>query len=50
MDKAFGLYCQICYTTKEGNRYYTSGAADEKTLAAFNAECENTGCKKGVYR
>ena len=50
MDKAFGLYCQICYTTKEGNRYYTSGADDEKTLAAFNAECEKKGCKKGVYR
>ena len=50
MDKAFGLYCQICYTTKEGNRYYTSGADDEKTLAAFNAECEKNGCKKGVYR
>ena len=50
MDKAFGLYCQICYTTKEGNRYYTSGVDDEKTLAAFNAECEKNGCKKGVYR
>ena len=50
MDKAFGLYCQICYTTKEGKRYYTSGATDEKTLAAFNAECEKNGCKKGVYR
>ena len=50
MDKAFGLYCQICYTTKEGNRYYTSGADDDKTLAAFNAECEKNGCKKGIYR
>lgn len=50
MDKTFGLYCQICYTTKEGNRYYTSGSADEKTLSAFNAECEKNGCKKGVYR
>ena len=50
MDKAFGLYCQICYTTKEGNRYYTSGADDDKTLSAFNAECEKNGCKKGIYR
>ena len=50
MDKAFGLYCQICYTTKEGKRYYTSGGDDEKTLAAFNTECEKNGCKKGVYR
>ena len=50
MDKAFGLYCQICYTDKDGSRYYTSGSTDEKTLSAFNAECEKNGCKKGVYR
>ena len=50
MDKAFGLYCQICYTDKDGSRYYTSGSNDEKTLSAFNAECEKNGCKKGVYR
>lgn len=50
MDTTFGLYCQICYTDKDGNRYYTSGSADEKTLASFNAECEKNGCKKGVYR
>lgn len=49
-DKAFGLYVQVCYTTKEGNRYYTSGADDEKTLASFNAECEKNGCKKGEYK
>ena len=50
MDTAFGLYCQICYTDKDGHRYYTSGSVDEKTLAGFNAECEKNGCKKGVYR
>lgn len=50
MDKAFGLYCQICYTTKEGKRYYTSGSDDEKTLSSFNAECEKNGCKKGIHR
>lgn len=50
MDKAFGLYCQICYTSKEGNRYYTSGSDDEKTLSSFNAECEKNGCKKGIHR
>lgn len=49
-DTVFGLYCQVCYTTAEGNRYYTSGAADEKTLAAFNAECEKNKCKKGVWK
>lgn len=49
-DTVFGLYCQICYTTGEGKRYYTSGSSDEKTLAAFNAECEKNGCKKGEWK
>lgn len=49
-DTVFGLYCQVCYTDKNGHRYYTSGSSDEKTLAAFNAECEKNGCKKGVWK
>ena len=49
-DTVFGLYCQVCYTTSEGNRYYTSGSTDEKTLASFNSECEKNGCKKGVWK
>lgn len=49
-DTVFGLYCQICYTEKDGHRYYTSGSSDEKTLSAFNTECEKNGCKKGEYR
>lgn len=49
-DTVFGLYCQICYTEGDGHRYYTSGSADEKTLAAFNAECEKNKCKKGVWK
>lgn len=49
-DTVFGLYCQICYTSEAGNRYYTSGSQDEKTLASFNAECEKSGCKKGVWK
>ena len=49
-DTVFGLYCQVCYTNSEGSRYYTSGSADEKTLATFNAECEKNGCKKGVWK
>ena len=49
-DTVFGLYAQVCYTTSEGKRYYTTGSADEKTLAAFNAECEKNGCKKGVWK
>lgn len=49
-DTVFGLYAQVCYTTAEGNRYYTSGSKDDMTLSAFNAECEKNGCKKGVAR
>lgn len=49
-DTVFGLYCQVCYYDKEGRGYYTSGSNDEKTLSAFNSECEKNGCKKGKYR
>ena len=49
-DTVFGLYAQVCYTTAEGNRYYTSGSKDDMTLASFNAMCEQNGCKKGVAR
>ena len=49
-DKVFGLYAQVCYTEKDGHRYYTSGSADEMTLAAFNKKCEAEGCKKGEWK
>lgn len=48
-DKVFGLYAQVCYTEADGSRYYTSGAADDKTIFSFNAECEKKGCKKGAW-
>ena len=49
-DTVFGLYCQVCYTEGDGSRYYTSRSTDDKTLAAFNAECEKNGCKKGEWK
>jgi hypothetical protein len=49
-DTVFGLYAQVCYYNAEGKGYYTNGRADEKTLAALNAECEANGCIKGEYR
>ena len=49
-DTVFGLYVQVCYENKEGNRFYTSGSADEMTLSAFNKKCEADGCKKGVWK
>lgn len=49
-DTVFGLYCQVCYTASDGHRYYTSGSNDEKTLAAFNTECEKNKCKKDEWK
>ena len=49
-DKVFGLYAQVCYTTKDGHRYYTNGSLDDMTLSAFNKKCEADGCKKGEWK
>ena len=49
-DNVFGLYAQVCYTTKDGGRYYTSGALDEMTLSAFNKWCETNGCVKDQWK
>ena len=51
-DTVFGLYAQVCYTTAEGKRYYTNdrSASNDMTLAAFNAQCEKEGCKKGEWK
>lgn len=49
-DTVFGLYAQVCYYKADGCGYYTSGAADSMTLAAFNAKCESDGCLKNKWR
>ena len=49
-EEIFGLYAQVCYTTKEGKRYYTSGSNDELTLATFNKQCEENDCKKNEWK
>ena len=49
-DTVFGLYCQVCYYTPEGKGVYTGSYADEKTLSAFNTECEKRGCPKGKWK
>ena len=48
-DEIFGLYVQICYTTKEGKRHYTSGSDDKKSLTQLNREKEAEGCQKGEW-
>ncbi len=49
-EDEYGLYAQICYTTKEGNRYYTTGADQKKSLAELNREKAAAGCQKGVWK
>ena len=50
LEKAFydtyGICCQVCYNDKDGNRYYTSGSEDSKSLTQLNKELESRGCKK----
>ena len=48
-ENIFGLYVQICYTTKEGKRHYTSGAADKKSLTELNREKAAEGCQKDQW-
>ena len=48
-DTVFGLYAQVCFAIKGGQRRYTTGAQDEITLAAFNKLCEDSGCIKGAW-
>ena len=48
-ERIFGLTVQICYTTKEGERYYTRGGDDKKSLTQLNREKEVDGCQKDVW-
>ena len=45
----FGLYVQICYTTKEGKRNYTSGSEDKKSLTELNRDKAAEGCQKDQW-
>lgn len=48
-ENIFGLYVQICYTTKEGKGYYTTGSDDKKSLSKLNSEKEAEGCQKDKW-
>ncbi len=45
-EDIFGLYVQVCYISKEGKGYYTSGEDDKKTLNQLNKAKEEKGCKQ----
>ena len=49
-DEVFGLYVQVCWTSKDGDRYYTSGSDDNKSLTQLNREKEAEGAKKGEWK
>lgn len=49
-EEKFGIYVQVCYTTKEGKRYYTTGNDDKKSLTALNKDKENEGCQKDIWK
>jgi hypothetical protein len=49
-DEIFGLYVQVCWTSKDGDRYYTSGSDDNKSLTQLNREKEAEGAKKGEWK
>jgi hypothetical protein len=48
-EDIFGLYVQICYTTKEGKRYYTTGSEDKKSLTELNREKAEAECQKDQW-
>ena len=43
-DELYGLYVEVCYYSKDGKGYYTSGEADNMTLNQFNKKCIADGC------
>ena len=49
-DEIFGLYAQVCYTSSDDKRYYTTGSDDKKSLSQLNREKEASGCKKGIWK
>lgn len=48
-EEIFGLYVQICYTTKEGKRHYTTGSDDKKSLTELNREKAAAECQKDQW-
>ncbi len=48
-EEIFGLYVQICYTTKEGKRHYTTGSDDKKSLTELNREKAAADCQKDQW-
>ena len=50
MEDDFGLYCQVCYTTKDNERFYTTGSLDDMKLSDLNHYGNANGWKKGEWK
>ena len=48
-EEKFGLFVQVCYTNKEGKRFYTTGSSDKMTLSQLNKKLESEDCLKDVW-
>jgi len=44
-EEIFGLYVQVCYTTKDGGKFFTSGRLDSMGLTELNRYGESQGWK-----
>lgn len=49
INDIFGLYCQVAYTDKDGNNYYTTGNLDEMSLRELNAHGEVSEWQKDKW-
>lgn len=49
-EEVFGLYAQVCWTSGDGKRFYTTGSDQDKSLTALNREKEAAGAEKGAWK
>jgi hypothetical protein len=48
-EAVFGLFVQICYTTKDGDMYYTTGEENKQSLTQLNRQKAAEGCQKDQW-
>ena len=49
-EEVFGLYAQVCWTTGEGKRHYTTGSDQGKSLTALNRDKQAEGAEEGAWK
>ncbi len=49
-EEVYGLYVQVCFTTSDGKRGYTSGKLDDLSLSDLNKFGESNGWQKNIHR